>query len=260
MKLTSIIVDDEPLARENLSMLLAEYCPEIEVLQTAGGVTEAKALIKTLKPQVVFLDIRMPSGAEGFDLLEEINNHPFLVVFVTAFKDYAIQAFNANAVYYILKPIDIDDLQSAVSKLIAQATAHKDDSRLVKDYLLRLESLTNQLKAHGNIKSKRIAIHHSKGIRLVSPDEILFVQADGNCSFIQLSDKNRILDTQTLKVYEDLLNTSNFLRVHRSYLVNLDYVKEFLRDPAPTIIMQGNFRIPISRKRINDFVTSISAT
>jgi two-component system LytT family response regulator len=260
MKLTSIIVDDEPLARENLSMLLAEYCPEIDVLQTAGGVSEAKELIRSLKPQVVFLDIRMPSGAEGFDLLEEINNHPFLVVFVTAFKDYAIQAFNANAVHYILKPVDIDDLQSAVSKLITQASEHKINSGLAKDYLLRLEALTNQLKAHGNIKNKRIAIHHSKGIRLVSEDEILFVQADGNCSFIQLSDNSRILDTQTLKVYEDLLTNSNFLRVHRSYLINLDYVKEFLRDPSPTIVMQGNFRIPISRKRINDFVTSISTS
>src|SRR5690606_19739453 len=102
----------------NLTMLIQEYCPEIEIIGEAESKAEAKAKITELKPDVVFLDIRMPSEAEGLDLLNEIENKDFFVVFVTAFKDYALRAFNASAVHYILKPIDIEDLQLAVSKLV----------------------------------------------------------------------------------------------------------------------------------------------
>ena len=112
--------DDEQFARENLAILIQEYCPEIEIVGQAAGKEEAKAQIDKLEPDILFLDIRMPSGSEGFELLEEIDNKQLLVVFVTAFKDFAIKAFNANAIYYILKPIDIDELQTAAEKLRRQ--------------------------------------------------------------------------------------------------------------------------------------------
>ena len=117
-RLRALIVDDEEYARKNMIMMLDEYCPEIEVVGEASGKAQAKALITSVQPDVVFLDIRMPSGAEGFELLEEVEEKNFLVVFVTAFKDYAVRAFNASAVYYLLKPIDIDDLRTAVEKLV----------------------------------------------------------------------------------------------------------------------------------------------
>src|SRR5690554_7632415 len=106
MELRAIIVDDEDLARKNLAIMLENYCPEIDVIGEAGDIDEAESIIKSAQPDVVFLDIRMPSGSEGFDLLERLENRNFLVVFVTAFKDYAIRAFQTNAVHYILKPID----------------------------------------------------------------------------------------------------------------------------------------------------------
>ena len=105
MKLRALVVDDEEFARKNLSMMLQEHCPEIEVIGEASNKNQAKEMIESNSPDVVFLDIRMPSGAEGFELLDEIDKKDFLVVFVTAFKDYAIRAFNASAVYYILKPM-----------------------------------------------------------------------------------------------------------------------------------------------------------
>jgi len=117
MKLKALIVDDEDLARKNLSMLLEEYCPTIEVIGDAGNVKDAKTLIESSKPDVVFLDIRMPSGSEGFDLLEQIENRDFLVIFVTAFKDYALRAFQANAIHYVLKTIDIEDLIDPVERI-----------------------------------------------------------------------------------------------------------------------------------------------
>src|ERR1044072_2996749 len=119
MKLRTLIVDDEAPARENLRLLLEEHCPEIEVVGLAHSVESAQKLIKELSPQVVFLDIRMPSGTEGFDSLDSLPEKNFQMVFVTAYKDYAIRAFHANAIHYILKPIDIDDLKTAVKKLVA---------------------------------------------------------------------------------------------------------------------------------------------
>jgi len=111
MPLRSIIVDDEEFARENLKILIEENCPEIQVVDMAASVKEAQALVQKVSPQVIFLDIRMPSGAEGFELLESLPAKKFQVVFVTAYKEYAIKAFNANAVHYLLKPIDIDELK-----------------------------------------------------------------------------------------------------------------------------------------------------
>jgi two-component system LytT family response regulator len=127
MKMRALIIDDEEFARKNLQLMLEEFCPEIEVIGEATGKDQAKAIIEASKPDVIFLDIRMPSGAEGFELLEEVENKDFLVVFVTAFKDYALRAFNASAVYYVLKPIDIDDLRLAVDKLVEAKKIFSDD-------------------------------------------------------------------------------------------------------------------------------------
>ena len=119
MKLRSLIVDDEVHARENLKYLLQNYCPEIEIVGMASNKESAKEAVENLAPQVIFLDICMPSGTEGFDFLGSLPEKKFQVVFVTAFKDYAIRALNANAIHYLMKPVDVDDLKSAVKKLIS---------------------------------------------------------------------------------------------------------------------------------------------
>ena len=119
MKLRALIVDDEIHARENLKYLLQNYCPEIEVVGAAGNQKSALESVTALNPQVIFLDICMPSGTEGFDFLDAIPDKKFQVVFVTAFKDYAIRALNANAIHYLLKPVDVDDLKVAVKKLVS---------------------------------------------------------------------------------------------------------------------------------------------
>ena len=117
MKVPVLIVDDESHARENLKLLVNEYCTTLEVVGEAKSAEEAKLKIKELKPKVIFLDIRMPSGVEGLNLLSELKEKDFMVVFVTAFKEYAIKAFNANAIHYLLKPIDVEDLLDAEKKL-----------------------------------------------------------------------------------------------------------------------------------------------
>ena len=117
-KIRAIIVDDELLARENLALLLNEFCPEVEIVGKGENVEQARQLIAEKKPEAVFLDIRMPSGEEGLELLEDVKTNNFQIVFVTALKDYAVKAFNINSIHYILKPIDIEDLKDAVEKLM----------------------------------------------------------------------------------------------------------------------------------------------
>lgn len=252
MKLRALVVDDEEFARKNLSMLLEEYCPEIEVIGESSGKDQAKAIIESSHPDVVFLDIRMPSGSEGFELLDEIENKDFLVVFVTAFKDYAIRAFNASAVYYLLKPIDIDELKAAVAKLVETKELYQQHPENYNTYYQSLKDLSQNL-LH-NKQSNRIAISHTKGLKIVDDDTITHLEASGNCTVLYFTDGTRYLDTRTLKIYENLLNPNKFVRVHKSHIINLNMLEEYLNEDGHFVVLKGGIRIPVARNRVSDFV------
>lgn len=254
-KFRAIVIDDEKYARENLAMLLEEYCPQVELAGTADGVEKGFELIESVQPDMVFLDIRMPSGAEGFDLLKKPFRHKFLVVFVTAFRDYAVEAFNANAIHYLLKPVDIEELTAAVNKVTTQLKHLNQSPDQFFDYQQKLELLMNELSP----MRQRIQIHHSKGIKLIDPREIQYVEADGNCAIIHLRGGSKYLDTRTLKVYASLLLAKRFVRVHRSYLVNTEEVEELIRSNGVWLQMKNGQKIPVSRSRLAEFLKSISA-
>ena len=252
MKLRALIVDDEEFARKNLTMMLEEHCPEVEVIGDASSKEQAKAIIESSEPDVVFLDIRMPSGAEGFELLEAVENKNFLVVFVTAFKDYAIRAFNASAVYYVLKPIDIEELQTAVKRLMETQETYKEDPNNYGTYFQSLQELSNNL-LHNKV-SNRIAISHTKGLKIVEDHTITHLEASGNCTTIYFDDGTRYLDTRTLKVYENLLNPVRFCRVHKSHIINLDLLQEYLNEDGHFAVLKGDIRVPVARNRVTEFV------
>ncbi len=252
MKLRALIVDDEEFARKNLIMMLEEYCPEIEVIGEASRKEQAKAIIESSEPDVVFLDIRMPSGAEGFELLEEIENKNFLVVFVTAFKDYAIRAFNASAVYYVLKPIDVDELRSAVDRLVESRQTFQSDPENYSTYFESLRNLSHNLLHKKQIS--RIAISHTKGLKIIEDDTISHLEASGNCTTIYFVDGTRYLDTRTLKVYENLLNPEKFCRIHKSHIINLDMLREYINEDGHFAVLAGGKKIPVARNRVTDFV------
>lgn len=257
MKLKAIIVDDEALARENLKMMLDEFCSEIEVLDTAGNIKEAKEKIEHHDPEVLFLDIRMPSGAEGFELLDSLPHRNFLVVFVTAFKDYAIKAFNANAVHYLLKPIDVEDLRTAVEKLV---DTHKQFAQRPEDYgkyLNLLQDLGRSINI--NSYSNKVTISHTKGMKIVEDDTIVHLAADGNCTCLYFADHSRYLDTRTLKIYEDMLNPSKFYRVHKSHIINLNHLKEYLSEDGHFAIMKDGTSIPVARNRLSAFLSLLKS-
>ncbi len=257
MKLRALVVDDEEFARKNLIMMLEEYCPEIEVIGEASRKDQAKAIIESSNPDVVFLDIRMPSGSEGFELLDEVENKNFLVVFVTAFKDYAIRAFNASAVYYVLKPIDIEELRSAVDRLVETQENYKDDPNNYDTYFESLKDLSQNLL--GKKQSSRIAISHTKGLKIVDDATITHLEASGNCTTLYFEDGSRYLDTRTLKVYENLLNPAKFCRVHKSHIINLDLLQEYINEDGHFAVLKGGIKVPVARNRVTDFVKMLKA-
>jgi len=257
MKLKAIVVDDEELARKNLTMLLNEYCEEVEVIADAGNVIDAKDKIESMNPDVVFLDIRMPSGSEGFDLLESIESRDFFVVFVTAFKDYALRAFNANAIHYVLKPIDIDDLKIAVEKVTESKVAFSQDPSNFETYFESIQNLSTSMKSQGY--GNKVAISHTKGIKLVDINDIIYLEASGNCTVLYFSDGSRYLDTRTLKIYEGILNPNIFYRIHKSHIINLDYLKEYLNEDGHFVVLKNGKLLPVARNRVSTFVKTLKA-
>jgi two-component system LytT family response regulator len=255
MKLKAIIVDDEELARKNLHLMLEEYCPDIEVIGEASNKNDAKTLIDSTNPDVVFLDIRMPSGAEGFELLESIEKRNFLVVFVTAFKDYAIKAFNSNAIHYLLKPIDADDLELAVAKIVESKKIFAEYPENYSTYFTGIDNVSDQLLR--NKMSNKIAISHTKGIKLVDDNTITHLEASGNCTTIYFDDGSRYLDTRTLKVYENMLDPSKFMRIHKSHMINMEKLTEYVNEDGHMAVLKGGKRVPVARNRLSEFLKII---
>lgn len=256
MQISALIVDDEELARENLSMLLEEHCPQVDVIGKAGSVKEARAFLEGNEPEVIFLDIRMPSGAEGFDLLDDLSDKRSLVVFVTAFKDHAVRAFNANALHYLLKPVDIEELKTAVEKVVNTSAQMKASPSLFSDYFTALQTLSGDLRSDRPLQ--QITIQHAKGFKIVQVEEILRLEASSNCTMLWFTDGSKFLDTRTMKVYEDLLDTYQFLRIHRSHMINRSALREYLReDGGHYAVLSNGDRIPIARNRVQEFIQEV---
>ncbi len=256
-KISAIIVDDEHLARENLRLLLNEFCPEIEIVGAGQNVEEARKLIAEKKPEAVFLDIRMPSGEEGLDLLEDVKHNNFQIVFVTAFKDYAIKAFNANSIHYILKPVDIEDLKDAVVKLKKYKELFNQDNANLESYIESIKNLSESI--HYQNESNKITISHAKGIKIIDDANILYLEGDGNYTNIHFVDGTTFFDTRTLKVYEEILNSKKFYRIHKKNIINISYLTDYLQDEGSYAVLQTGVKLPVARARTAEFVKKIKA-
>ena len=199
----------------------------------------------------------MPSGAEGFELLPDLSNKRSLVIFVTAFKDYAIRAFNANALHYLLKPVDIEDLKQAVSKVQGTSKHIKQEPGTYADYFQALQNLSKDLQTDSPLQ--KITIQHAKGFKIVDVQEISRLEANSNCTMLYFTDSTKFLDTRTMKVYEDLLDPKQFLRIHRSHIVNRNELKEYLREDGHFAILKDGAQVSIARNRVQDFINEIKS-
>lgn len=235
-KLRTIIVDDEKYSRENLETLILEYCPELEVVGSAASAKAARTMVFELDPDVIFLDINMPNES-GLDLLDSLPDKDFSVVFATAHNEYGIQAVKAEAVDYLLKPIDINELQ-------------KTSKRLLKNTNIRKNENNNFI----NRKSTKIIINHSQGFSIITIDDIIRLEGDSNYSKIYVKDEPYIITSKTLRELQEILNQTNFYRIHKSHIINLNFLKEYSNLDGGYAIMYDNSRIMISRRRHQEFI------
>lgn len=241
MSIKAIIVDDEERGRDSLSSLLNTYCEEVELVDACSNVPDAVIAINKHKPELVFLDVEMPVY-NGFELLNFFNEINFEIIFVTAYSEYAIKAFEISAVDYILKPVDIDQLKNAVLKF-----KKRRDQVTIQS---RLEILKEGLS---NDEVKRIALPVNDGLVFVRLDELILLEAEGAYTWVNLSNGTRILVSKKLKFFEDLLEGRElFYRPHRSYIIHFNYIKKYLKGEG-TIIMDGNQIVSISREKKSEF-------
>ena len=223
----AIIIDDELDAIKSLTLMAEEYC-NIEVIGTAQTALEGIKLIQKSNPDLVFLDIEMPNGT-GFDLLEGIPDRKFEVVITTAYENYAINAIRANALDYLLKPIDIDELISACKRAKLKLSP-------TQNYVSKTQSLT------------KIPISIRNEYLLMDIEDIYFIKSDGSYSIIHTFDTN-YTTAKNLKYYEGMLQNNDFLRISNSYLINLDKVDKYLREDGGIVLMRNKIKIQIARSR-----------
>ncbi|MEM8907609.1 MAG: LytTR family DNA-binding domain-containing protein, partial [Bacteroidota bacterium] len=232
-----IIVDDESKSRSMLKTMCEKYCENLDICALAASVGEAIQLIAEHQPDVVFVDIRMPVKS-GFALLDHYQSIPFAVIFTTAYDQYALRAFKYSAVDYLLKPISIDELVAAVKRA----------GRLMGvDQKARQMSLLKE--AINNEKINKIALITLDGFTFVRFDEIVRCEAQGNYTSVYLSSGNALLITKTLKHYEEILVEKMFFRVHKSHLINLNYVRRFIRGKQGMIEMNDGTQIEVSLRK-----------
>lgn len=231
MKLRTILVEDEETSRDILKKYLEKYCPKVEVLGEASNVDEALILIRNHELDLVFLDVEMPYG-NAFDLLDKVGDRTFDTVFVTAYNQYAIDAVNAHASYYLLKPIDIDKLIDAVDYVHEIKTKENSLQNVV------LQPKITQVTG-------KITIPVQNGFEVLEVADILYCQADDNYTNIFVGNKKKLV-SKTLKYFETILKDSGFARVHKSYLVNVNAITEYKKGKGGSVTLSSGKEIMVS--------------
>jgi len=228
------------LSAKSLQTLLSKYCPQIEIVGIADGVCSGLEMIQCEQPDVVFLDIQMKDGT-GFDLLEKLPEIKFKLIFTTSYDQYAVKAFRYSAMDYLLKPINPEELILSIAQLSER---------------VRVSEIEQQVKLILQNKNEfeRVAFPTSEGIRFVKIKEIIRCESDGNYTVVFLVDGDNILIPKTLKVYADILPESIFYRVHKSHLINIEYIKQYVSADGGYIIMADNSRVDIAHRKKDEFM------
>jgi two-component system LytT family response regulator len=246
----TIIIDDEPSAINVLSILLKKKLKDdVEVIATSTSAHEGKELIEKLKPDLVFLDIEMP-GMSGIDLVRSCTNTDFRLVFVTAYDTYAVEAFELSALDYLLKPISAEKLYRVLEKIKAETGNSRDR---LNAQLQKLEKLL-KLQSAGN---EKISISTADKIIFINISEIIYCEASGAYANVHLCSGKNIFTSRTLGDFESQLSGENFFRIHNSFLVNLNRIKEFQRNEGSYVLMENNIKLAVSQRRRKDFLDAI---
>ena len=238
-----VIIDDENSARNTLKSLLRAIDAPLEVVGEGDDVVNAKNIIENTQPDLVFLDIQLKTGT-GFDVLQALINFSGDIIFVTAYDNYAIKAFQAAAFGYLLKPLQINELKDLINRF---TTHHSSKKNTISRTQILIENFEE-----GNIK--KLVIQNVNGFRVLSLKEIVYLKGEVNYTRFILKTGEKLMTSKTLKEYENLLTNYGFYRIHQSYLINLRYVKEYIKGEGGEVVMINNDQLDVSRRRKGQFI------
>ncbi len=249
----AVIVEDEKNSQDLLKELIEEYCSPVKVVAIAGSVSKAIETIRLHEPELVFLDIQLPDG-DGFQILEKLEEEAltFDIIFTTAYDQYAMRAFKFAAADYLLKPIDIEELQQAVKRIQSKngSSEKKIDASQIQALIKNVRNLDQPFK--------RIVLPTSNGFTVVDPVNIIRCESDRNYTFIFLNDGRKILVSRTIKEYEEMLSDFNFFRIHQSHLINLSYLKNYTRGRGGYVELTDGTTLDVSARRKSEFLKRMS--
>lgn len=246
----ALIIDDEQDGTSTLKKMLDQNCRQVDVVGTSANAFDGRKQLEELKPDLVFLDIQMP-GMSGLDMLAEMDTRNFEVIFVTAHNQYMLQALQFSAADYLLKPVDEDRLAEAMQR-VEKRLLQKDDNRSI-------DALLYNLQKAGSPNEMKLCIPTLKGFVVLKLEDIIVCEAEKNYTIIHLKDKKSITVSRPLLDYEKILEGTTFLRVHRTFLINLQHVKEYHRGEGGVVIMSNGAEVEISRRRKEEFLSKIRA-
>ena len=244
----AILVDDEPDGIRTLKKLLELNCPEVEIVATCSSAADAISKLEEAKPELVFLDVRMPGGS-GIDMLAELSEIDFEVIFVTAHDEYMLQALQFSAVDYLMKPVDEDRLKEAVQR-VEERLKGKKNSR-------QGEILLHNINKVGYPLEMRLCLPTQKGFTIVKLEEIIYCEAQRSYTIFRLVNNKSIIISKPLFDYDKLLADTVFLRVHKSFLINLMHIKEYMRGEGGTVVMSDGMEVEISRRKKEQFLVKV---
>ncbi len=248
MQIKAVIIDDEEHSLESTDMMVRKYCPGVLVIGLANSPEKGISIIDALKPDLVFLDIAMPR-MNGFEMLHHLSFHDFCIIFTTAYDDYAIQAIKTDALDYLLKPIEPDELINAVEK-----ARNKIENDL---NLSQMESILQQIGAIG-FKKHKLALPVEGKLTMLEYDSIIHCESDGNYTVLHLNGAKNIMVSRTLKDIESMLPHPPFLRIHNSYVININHVVEYIRGDGGDVLLTNNILLRVARSRKNDLIAALS--
>jgi len=239
--LRTLIIDDEKNNRNKIREMLENHFPNVEVVDEADGVKSGLESIVNHAPELVLLDIRLKDG-DAFDLLNQLGQVNFKIIFITAYEEYALKAIKFSALDYLLKPVLLDDLKAAIAKAVSQ---------MLNELNLKLLELSNNLKTSPN---KRIVLKTAEKLHFVPVQDILRCEADKNYTTFFLTDNKKIVVSGSIKDFEDILSEQGFYRLHKSHIVNLSFIKSYEKADGGTVILSDGSHVPVAMRKKNQLI------
>jgi two-component system LytT family response regulator len=240
--MNAIIVDNEKSCINSLQILLRKYCAHVNVIETASSVIEAKMKIQSLKPELIFLDVEL-NNETGFDLIKNFPESNFEIIFTTAYEKYALQAIKSSCFDFLLKPINIEELTETIRKL---------DFKKNNQKIERTSTLIHNL-SHADIYKKKLAIPNFEKLQFIEIKDIICLQADAKYTYIYVNDKTKLLSTKNLGEYEELLDSPNFFRCHKSWIINVNHMQSFDKSMLQIELTNG-IQAEVSTRKKEEFL------